>query len=303
MPLVTIQNAHLKLDVLPEAGASVAALEARIAGEWVPILRPTPAQAIASGNSSLFANFALVPWSNRIRDARFAFGGRTYAIRPNTPEGHTIHGDVRKRPWKTTARNASRAVFSFDSRDFADVNFPFPFAVELSYELAGSALVTAIALRNDAAEAMPAGFGFHPYFRRSLVDPGDDVELQMSVGGVYRDLLPTTAAVPIGSQEDFRRARSLGASTFDHCFAGWDGHAALGWPRSGVGVSIDATEPFRHVVLFVPPGKDFFAVEPVSHANDGFNLLAAGVPGSGVRVLEAGARLAGSFRIHVDAGV
>jgi aldose 1-epimerase len=54
-------------------------------------------------------------------------------------------------------------------------------------------------------------------------------------------------------------------------------------------------------VLFVPRGKDFFAVEPVSHANDGFNLLARGVPGSGVQVLEPGAALGGTVRLEIAA--
>ena len=49
--------------------------------------------------------------------------------------------------------------------------------------------------------------------------------------------------------------------------------------------TITATEPFRHLVLYVPPGESFFAVEPVSNANDGFNLFARGIAGSGVRVL------------------
>ena len=48
-------------------------------------------------------------------------------------------------------------------------------------------------------------------------------------------------------------------------------------------------------------GQRFFALEPVSHANDGFNLLAAGVPDSGVRVLEPGETLAGTVRLAIAA--
>lgn len=301
MALVRIESGELRLEVVPEAGASIASLAARIAGDWVPILRPTPADAIASGNSSLFSSFALVPYSNRLRDARFDFASRSYQLRPNTAGGHAIHGDVRKRPWRIAANGPSRVSFAFDSRDFADLNFPFPFRCELDYALDRQVFTTQVRLRNDGPEPMPAGFGFHPYYRRSLREPADEVELQMAVGGVYRDLIPSSAAVPIAPEQDFRRPRPFGDLTFDHCFAGWDGRARIRWPKSAVTAEIEASEPFRHVVLFVPPGESFFALEPVSNANNGFNLLAAGVPDSGVRVLEPGETLAGRVTLRLTA--
>jgi aldose 1-epimerase len=52
-------------------------------------------------------------------------------------------------------------------------------------------------------------------------------------------------------------------------------------------------------VVYVPPGQDFFCVEPVSHVNDGFNLLDRGVAQTGVRILEPGERLAGVVRLSV----
>jgi len=54
------------------------------------------------------------------------------------------------------------------------------------------------------------------------------------------------------------------------------------------------------VIIFSPPGKPFFAVEPVSHANNGFNLFAEGQPGTGIQVLEPGQTLSGRFRLKVS---
>jgi aldose 1-epimerase len=53
-------------------------------------------------------------------------------------------------------------------------------------------------------------------------------------------------------------------------------------------------------VIYVPPGEDFFCVEPVSHANDGFNLMARGIEGTGVQVLEPGQTLAGNVTFRLD---
>jgi aldose 1-epimerase len=52
-------------------------------------------------------------------------------------------------------------------------------------------------------------------------------------------------------------------------------------------------------VIYVPPGQDFFCVEPVTHVNDGFNLLVRGVDGTGVHVLAPGQTLAGTIRLRI----
>ncbi|HET6518556.1 MAG TPA: hypothetical protein VFG47_01890, partial [Geminicoccaceae bacterium] len=72
------------------------------------------------------------------------------------------------------------------------------------------------------------------------------------------------------------------------------------WPESGLTVTIEAGPAFRHLVVYVPPGQDFFCVEPVSNANDGFNLHERGVDGTGVRVLEPGEGLEGEVRFRVS---
>jgi aldose 1-epimerase len=299
VPLVTLENDVLRFAALPEAGASVVELSSRIGGAWTPVMRPTPSEAITSGNSSDMASFVLAPYSNRIRDARFVFQGREYALRPNTADGHTIHGDVRKRPWKVGAVAADRARFSFDSRSFPDLNFPFPFTVELTYSLAGDRLETEAVLTNTGGAPMPAGIGFHPYFRRSLGAADEAVEIEARVAGAYPELLPKTGPRPLEPHEDFSRSRPIGDTDLDTCFAGWDGHARIAWPKSGVVADIDADAPLRHLILYTPPGKPFFAVEPVTNANDGFNLLAKGIAGSGVEVIAPGESLPVRFRIRV----
>jgi aldose 1-epimerase len=296
----SIENQDLHLEVLPEAGASVVALAARVRGEWVPILRPTPPEAVAERNSSLMACFALVPWSNRLRDARFRFRGKTYQLRPNTPEGYAIHGDVRKRPWRTVATGTTSLAFAFESSDFADVNFPFAFAARLEYGIDGPCLTTTVELVSRAPDPMPAGIGFHPYYRRTLLHEDEQVEVEAHVERTYEDLVPTSPARPVRPEQDLSRLRALGDQSFDTCFAGWDGRAQVRWPRSGVRVHVACDPPLDHLILFAPPGKPFFALEPVSNANNGFNLAALGDPDAGVHVLPPGGSLRGVFRLTVE---
>ncbi len=296
---ILLENDQLRLVIDPAAGASVVALERRWVGTWLPILRPTPAADLAAGNSSAMASFVLVPFSNRVRDARFRFAGETFALKPNTPEGHAIHGDVRKRPWTVAARSAECLRCEFASRDHSDIAFPVPYEVALEARLEADTAVLELVLRNVGTTAMPAGLGHHPYFRRTLLDPGEQVALAATWTGVYEGLLPEGPPRTLHAAEDFARSRPVPTRGFDHCFAGFAGQARMVWPGSGIGLDLCADPVFSHAILFTPPDQPFFAVEPVSHVNDGFNLMERGVPGTGVVVLAPGEELSGriSFRV------
>ena len=62
-------------------------------------------------------------------------------------------------------------------------------------------------------------------------------------------------------------------------------------------VSIEADDPMGHLILFSPEDQPFFALEPVTNANNGFNLLADGQSDSGVVELQPGETLSTGFRL------
>ena len=55
---------------------------------------------------------------------------------------------------------------------------------------------------------------------------------------------------------------------------------------------------YEHLIAYAPPEQPFFAVEPVTNANDGFNLFEQGIAGSGVFVLEPGEQQSGTIRLR-----
>jgi aldose 1-epimerase len=83
----------------------------------------------------------------------------------------------------------------------------------------------------------------------------------------------------------------------DNCFSGWRGSVAVEWPESGVRLDMSADPVFGHLIVFVPPGRTYFCVEPVSNCNDGMNLLARGRTDTGVAVLAPGEKLSGTIRL------
>jgi aldose 1-epimerase len=298
MSTIQLENESLRLGLHTGYGGSVVELSARLGGDWLEVMRRPLSEPLESASHA--SSFVVAPYSNRIRDARFEFEGQTHQLRD--PERHAMHGDVRNRPVKVAEQSSDRAVVRLDSKDHEDINFPFPFTLHTTYALEGATLTSQVELTNTGDRRMPAGFGYHPYFPRSLVD-GEEVELQLSVTGVYPwdgDLpVPPGPPEPLGPGQDFSSQTALEA-VLDHCFAGWDRKATITWPKRGVRLVLEADEALGHVIVFAPEGKPFFALEPVTNANDGFNLLARGQEGSGVVVLEPGQSLTAGIRLSVE---
>ena len=106
METLHLKNSRLHLAIEPGEGASISSFALCRDGQWVPVLRPTPAQDIATGNSSAMSSFLLAPFSNRLTDARFSFEGQDYQLQANADGGFAIHGCVRKRPWTLREQTA-----------------------------------------------------------------------------------------------------------------------------------------------------------------------------------------------------
>ena len=76
--------------------------------------------------------------------------------------------------------------------------------------------------------------------------------------------------------------------------------ALIDYPARQVGLQFYADAIFRHFVLYAPQDQGYFALEPVTMVNDGFNLDEAGDENSGVFVLESGEHRHGSAFLRLD---
>ena len=242
----------------------------------------------------------MLPYSNRIRDGRFVFAGSTVQLAE--AEKHAIHGALRALPWQVVTKTPSAVACRIDSGEHADVNWPWPIVATLDVRLDGAVLATTMTLTNASERDMPAGLGWHPYFVRDV--DGAAPELTLPVSGVYPDAdgdcLPDGAPVAVPAAIDFGRARALEPDAFiDCCLAGFGGRARIAWPAAGIALEMTANEACDHVVLF-NPAAPHFAVEPVSNANDAFNLAEAGIDGVGRAVLAPGETLSGELRLALE---
>ncbi len=299
--LQLLENDYWQVGILSETGASIAFGRIKHGDQWVDFMRPTSEGDY--GNASLCASFLLIPYSNRIKAGRFSFGGADYQLAPNTPEGNAQHGVVRKVPWQVTSADQTHIRLSYHSGDFSDVNFPFAFSAEATYRLDGANFIMEIRITSDDTRPFPAGFGHHPYFVRTITEHPVQVEIPCDQQYELVEKMAVSAAVPIKPQIDFRHLRPIEPENtgrdIDDVLTGRQNDSPIRFVYGNVELAMTCDPIFQQIVFFAPSGKPFYAVEPVTNTNDGFNLYDKGIPGTGVFVLQPGESQNGNITLRV----
>jgi aldose 1-epimerase len=269
--VLSLRKGRLAVDLAPQAGGSVA----RFTRDGIDVLRPMTQETIASGKGNNAALYPLVPFSNRIANGRLAFEGEVYHLARNWPGvGHPMHGDGWAHAWTVERADETSADIVYDHERAGDAGgWPFRYRARQRYRLGDDRLAIAISIENLEDRPVPAGIGLHPFFVR---DP--DCMLTCRTTFAWRadaEVLPVER-IPVPADWDFAAGRRPDSVALDNCFDGWDGHATLAWPARRLRLDMEASEPFRHLVIYTPPGQQFFCVEPVSHANGQVGLAVLG---------------------------
>jgi aldose 1-epimerase len=304
--VLTIANSHWSVGLIPETGGSVAFGKARVGDAWVDVLRPTSDDERGSFGGS--SSYPLVPWSNRIRHGSLLWDGEVYQLRRwGGTADFSMHGTALEYPWEVIEATADRVVVEFDARGYYGVNWPWDFVARQEYYLDGPRLACRMSLTNVDDVEFPAGLGHHPYFMRQLIAPdgsalGGVVQLQIQATQEYElvNCMPDKGAGPIAAVSDFTTKRGLDGPLVDTCQRGRTGPtvATIDYPGA-LSVVIEADPIFEHTVFYIPPGQPFFAVEPVTNANDGFTLFAKGIKNTGVFSVPAGETVTAEFSVTI----
>ena len=274
MTHLSLQKGQLSVQIAPRSGGAVA----RFTIDGTDVLRPMTVADIASGKGDNAALYPLVPFSNRIAGGELSFEGEVFRLARNWPGvGHPMHGDGWAHAWDVVRSDAVSAEITYMHEPAgATGGWPFRYRARQTYRLDDDRLTVRIAVENLEDRSVPAGIGLHPFFVR---DP--DTQLTCRTQAVWRtdaEVLPVER-IAVPADWDFSAGRRVDSVTLDNCFDGWDGRATIFWPRRGLRLELEATVPFRHLVIYVPPGQSSFCVEPVSHANGQVGLAPLG-PGA-----------------------
>ena len=286
--VVTIAAGDAAVAIVPGVGGSIGSFRCR----GIDVLRPTPEAFRHAGDVRQFACYPLVPYSNRIAQAALASPERTHPLARNFGDHpHAIHGVGWQRAWTLEADGPAHARLALDHVPEGDtaLSWPWAFRATQAFALAsvpdGALLTLTLTIRNTDSHTFPFGLGWHPFFQRDA-----STELGFVAEGVWQTdetCLPT-AHVAVPPPWRFDPPRAIDATTLDTVFTGWAGDAEIRWPSTGHRVLIEADRSCSHLVVFIPPGRDQFAVEPVTHMTDAFNRAARGGSATGTRYLRPG---------------
>lgn len=256
----------------------------------------------------------LFPWPGRIADGRFSYGGAALSMPINEPARHNaIHGLAWDCPFRVARRGPYHMTALLESESNAALSrlWPFPFELEIGYEIGGGLRVRA-RVRNLGSIEMPLGFGAHPYFHAPLRSSGSReammIEVADAAGRWPLDgrMLPEGAPIPLQGQFDLRAPRAVGEHSYDDVF-----HldprrdpavpcARLIDPGLNLALEVRADAAFGEFVVFAPPGNPVVALEPYTCAPDAFNLAPRGID-SGFRALMPGESFEAGFEIRLAA--
>lgn len=242
----------------------------------------------------------LAPWPNRIRQGRYSFEGKEYAVPMNFKwqGGHAIHGKVAFETFRLAKRSADAPCFELvlDSKGWE--GYPFATRTTFRYALEAGGFVLGMSLENRSRRRIPAGLGWHPYFRLSgSVKP---CLLQVPSG---RKLSMDEFAVPDGKRLSLGRLgkpEPVGEDFLDACLelGGRPGTATtrLADPKLGLALEVwQETGPgkFGYLQVFTHPARHCLAIEPMTCAPDAFNN------GIGLEILEPGQSLAATCGVRL----
>lgn len=292
---ITLAAGELSVVVEPAFGGRISAFRH---GD-IDLLHPIPDAAprdlvdMASGGS-----FPLVPWSNRIRDARLTLGGETHLLSVTEhPAGHAIHGHGLRQIW--SAEQGPHAVILRYGHVAGGEGWPWSYVAEQRFSLSETVLSVTLAVANTSHAAMPAGLGLHPYFPRTS---GTRITCPVETAWppTEADKFPAAGATAVPVDQDRSEPGPVPLG-LDQGYGGWSGLARIAWPERGLALTMTGEAALGHVIVYTPPHRPYFCIEPVTHCIDAANLAEnQGLAGTGHRMLDPGEEMAVTVEFIVE---
>jgi aldose 1-epimerase len=280
-------------EVWPALGFNCIRWQAVRQGQALDVLYADPA-LFHNGRPTRSGIPVLFPFPNRIRDGRFTWQGRDYALPRNDPaQKNAIHGFACRVPWRVIDRGADgeSAWVTGEFRCSLDAPasrplWPADHQLRLTIRLSHGTLRLEAAVHNPDSVPLPFGLGYHPYFRLPFAgtQSAEDCTAEVPAGEFWelQENLPTGRRLPVDGPRDLNRPRRMSELALDDVLTALpdrpprlDGLIERATLAAGPGgpLRLFCAPAFRELVVFNPPHRQAFCVEPYTCATDAINLL------------------------------
>jgi len=118
----------------------------------------------------------LFPICGRFFGGKYTYRGKTYEM--------GSHGFAAKQVFAVSAKKEDSITFALTDNDATRAQYPFAFALELTFTLCDATLHVDAAIRNKGEEILPAAFGAHPGFNVPFTAGHDFKEYSLTFGEV-----------------------------------------------------------------------------------------------------------------------
>jgi aldose 1-epimerase len=270
--VTTLASDDVSVTVLPQLGARVHSVSAF----GVDLLHTAAAPSAHRGDPFFWGGYHMAPWCNRLATGPVPVGRRTVDLASNFPDGTAIHGQVSNAPWEVR----DEGLFGISG---GGAGWPWTYDVTLRVTVGEATLRLDYALTNTADDPMPAGVGWHPWFRSPST-------VRFAARRVFPDNTgtepqPEPVAGPFAVTGDGPLADGIDATWADI----GDPAVELAWP-DGLAATMSTDVADAVVVAANPAARRATAIEIQTHAPDGLRRLLGGEP-YGMRLLAPGATL------------
>lgn len=236
-------------------------------------------------------NGILAPFTNRIPDGQFRFGGEMHRIEPVLAhEDLVFHGFARALPFildRSFEENEAHVlVFRTEISPGDFKGYPYHLAIEVEYQFSGHAVTIDIRGINGDDRPLPFAAGWHPYFRLPGLASIDDLHLTLPSRTAIEtdaDLIPRPngeAGILKRDDATFLSAAPLAGHVLDVCFtdliASENGLYETRMENRQDGSSLTVWQERGHMHVFTGDTlardrRKSIALEPVETPTNAFN--------------------------------
>ena len=252
------------MTISPQLGGRIVSLNSLVYG--CDILYPakiSPSRQVNVHNPAIKGgSYPLVPYSNRVCDARFTWENTPYTL-PVSPiaKPHAIHGVGWYTMWAVQSQAKTAGTLFYAHTKNAD--WAFDFTTTQTFELCGNTMKNTIKITNTDTQYQPVGLGLHPFFRANNLQTLHMPATHMWAlnKGIPQNIIPIPSIYDFNTPKPFfTPIDDIFQGVYQGCIAQYNTHR------------VHIQSNVSYAVVYSNNPSEFFCFEPVSHVHNALNM-------------------------------